>query len=239
MDDAHDDLHGFYERNQPTRFGAHRAQVQIELFVGALAERPDALVVDLGCGDGQLTALARAAVPGATVIGLDWSAAALASTAASGIPAVRGGVDGVDLPFPDESVDVVMMNEVIEHLVEVDHAVAEARRILRPGGHLLVSTPNLAAWFNRILLAAGVQPVFSEVSRKGIFGRPGTEVVGHLRLYTRRALHEFLTAHGFADVEIRGAAYHDVPLPARPLDRVLARWPGMAAILVARTVKPR
>lgn len=48
----------------------------------------------------------------------------------------------------------------------------------------MLSTPNLAAWYNRALLLAGVQPVFSEVSLRAIHGRPGTEVVGHLRLYT-------------------------------------------------------
>ena len=67
----------------------------------------------------------------------------------------------------------MIMSELIEHLVDTDSAVDEVRRVLRPGGVLLLSTPNLAAWFNRGLVGLGIQPVFSEVSLRGIYGRPG------------------------------------------------------------------
>lgn len=234
-----DQLHRFYEDNVPTRFGVDRARVELRLLVDAVAARPAARVLDLGCGDGQLTARAAAVVPGARVLGMDWSRAALDRASGRGVSVVQAELDGVDLPFPDGAFDVVMMNEVVEHLVEVDRAVAEARRVLTPGGFLLLSTPNLAAWFNRLLLAVGIQPVFSEVSRQGIYGRPGSEVVGHLRLFTHRALREFLAAHGFVGVTIAGAAFHDVPRLARPVDRLFAKWPGAAAILVAKMEKPR
>jgi hypothetical protein len=110
----------------------------------------------------------------------------------------------------------------------------QVRRVLRPGGVLLLSTPNLAAWFNRGLVGLGIQPVFSEVSLRGVYGRPGHEVVGHLRLFTRRALVEFLTARGFCCERVLGAPYHDVPTMLRPLDRSLSRWPSMASILLVQ-----
>ena len=125
-------------------------------------------------------------------------------------------------------------SELIEHLVDTDAAAEEVRRLLRPGGTLLLSTPNLAAWFNWGLITLGIQPVFSEVSMRGIYGRPGREVVGHLRLFTRRALAEFLTARGFACERVCGAPYHDVPRPLRPLDRALCRWPSAASILLVQ-----
>lgn len=228
----------FYEEHLPSRFGDHRALVELGVLrevLGAVAVRR---VLDLGCGDGQLTALAAAVARHATVIGADLSFTALSAASDRGVIGVHSSIDGANLPFPDGSVDVVMMNEVVEHLVEVDEAVAEARRVLRPGGRLLLTTPNLAAWFNRVLLAGGVQPVFSEVSRLGVFGRPGSEVVGHLRLFTARALREFAAAHGFTNVELRGATYHDVPRAGRPIDRLCARWPSLAAILVASMEKP-
>jgi hypothetical protein len=110
--------------------------------------------------------------------------------------------------------------------------------VLRPGGHLLLSTPNLAAWFNRGMLVLGRQPVFSEVSMVRVFGRPGRSVAGHLRLFTLVALRGFLTAYGFADLRVRGACYHDVPAPLRPLDRLFRAWPGAAAILTVHARKP-
>ncbi len=188
-------------------------------------------VLDLGCGDGTLGALAAARVPSA-VIGVDWAEGSLARSRTRGLTVVRASLDAA-LPFAAGSFDVVIMSEVIEHLVDPDLALVEVRRVLVSGGTLLLSTPNLAAWFNRLLLLAGVQPVFSEVSSLGIFGRPGTQVVGHLRLFTARALRQVLAAHGFAGIELAGASYHDTPAGAQWLDRLVARRAGLAAILVA------
>lgn len=131
----------------------------------------------------------------------------------------------------------MLFSEVIEHLVDPDAALDEIRRILRPGGHLMLSTPNLAAWYNRALLLAGVQPVFSEVSLRAVHGRPGKEVVGHLRLYTARALREFVTAAGFEVVRLEGAPFHGVPRPLRPLDRLACARPALASILLLHARK--
>ncbi len=78
-----------------------------------------------------------------------------------------------------------------------------------------------------------MQPVVSEVSLRGVHGRPGSEVVGHLRLYTARALRSFLAASGFDDVRITGAPFHGVPRPLRLLDRAACSVPGAASILLA------
>jgi hypothetical protein len=84
----------------------------------------------------------------------------------------------------------------------------------------------------------GVQPLFSEVSLRAIHGRPGSEVVGHLHLFTRRALVSLLTANGFQVDRVAGATYHDVPLPLKPLDRLFRLRPSTAAILLVAAVKP-
>jgi 2-polyprenyl-3-methyl-5-hydroxy-6-metoxy-1,4-benzoquinol methylase len=150
---------------------------------------------------------------------------------------VRASVEDGGLPVATGAADVVIMSEVIEHLVDTDSVLDEVRRILKPGGSLLLSTPNLAAWFNRGLLAVGVQPVFSEVSLRGVFGRPGTQVAGHLHMFTKRALTGLLTARGFTSISVGGARYHDVPRPLRALDRAFCAWPAAASILLvhART----
>ena len=191
-------------------------------------------IVDVGCGEGGATHVIKRLDPRNTVIGVDWSAMALARARARGVLVIQGGIDAHGLPLADGCTDVVIMSELIEHLVDTDAAAEEVRRILRPGGTLLLSTPNLAAWFNRGLISLGIQPVFSEVSMRGIYGRPGREVVGHLRLFTRRALVEFLRARGFACERVCGAPYHDVPRPLRPLDRALCRWPSAASILLVQ-----
>jgi SAM-dependent methyltransferase len=167
-------------------------------------------------------------------VGLDWSADALRQARARGLTLVRAEVEPSGLPLASGCADVVIMSELIEHLVDPDSALDEARRVLRPAGTLLLSTPNLAAWYNRGLLALGVQPLFTEVSLRGVFGRPGREVAGHLRVFTRRALVGLLAARGFGAIQVSGACYHDVPVPLRPLDRAFCAWPAASSILLAR-----
>ncbi len=229
-------LHAFYEDPGTTvSSGPDRAQRQARMLAAVLAERSGPQrIVDVGCGEGTATHLVKRLDPQNTVIGVDWSAMALVQARARGLLVIQGGIDASGLPLADAGADVVIMSELIEHLVDTDAAVEEARRILRPGGILLLSTPNLAAWFNRGLLGLGIQPVFSEVSLRGIYGRPGHQVVGHLRLFTRRALVEFLTARGFSCEQVLGAPYHDVPRLLRPLDRSLCRWPSVASILLVQ-----
>jgi SAM-dependent methyltransferase len=236
-------LQELYESGDvPLSSGPDRARRQARMLTDVLRDfAGPAVIVDVGCGDGSALAVAAqqntaGGNPAHRFAGIDWSGDALRRARALGLTVVRGSVNP-GLPVADAAADVVIMSELIEHLVDPDGAVAEVRRVLRPGGSLLLSTPNLAAWYNRGLLAVGIQPVFSEVSLRGVFGRPGRVVAGHLRLFTRRALTEFLTAGGFRCVAVTGARYHDVPRPLGPLDRAFCRWPSAASILLVHARK--
>ncbi|RNG30517.1 class I SAM-dependent methyltransferase [Streptomyces botrytidirepellens] len=227
-------LRDFYENPAvPVASGPDRSRRQARMLAHALNTEGNtvATILDIGCGDGTAAATALPFLRGHRLIGVDWSQDAL-RRAARRLPVVRGELTDGGLPFADGSADACVFSEVVEHLVDPDAALDEIRRVLRPGGHLLLSTPNLAAWYNRGLLLAGVQPVFSEVSLRGIHGRPGREVVGHLRLYTARALRGFLTASGFEVVRLAGAPFHGVPRVLRPLDRAVCRVPSLASILL-------
>ncbi|MEU9122328.1 class I SAM-dependent methyltransferase [Streptomyces sp. NPDC048506] len=238
-------LRHFYENPAvPVASGTPRSRRQAQLLARALGParsgvRP-AIVLDVGCGDGTAAATAAEFLPGHRLIGVDWSQDALRrampripSPTPGDLTAIRGELTDGGLPFATGSADAVLFSEVVEHLVDPDAALDELHRVLRPGGHLMLSTPNLAAWYNRGLLLAGIQPVFSEVSLRHIHGRPGTQVVGHLRLYTARALRSFLNASGFEVLRIAGAPYHDVPRPLRPLDRAACHVPALSSILLA------
>ncbi|MEC3980081.1 class I SAM-dependent methyltransferase [Amycolatopsis sp. H20-H5] len=228
-------LRDFYEAPEvPISSGSDRANRQLRMLADVLRTRPGRQrILDVGCGDGAATSLVARFEPANHVIGLDWSTRAVRTARDYGFDMISGGVDGPGLPIASESMDVVIMSELIEHLVDTDAALTEALRVLRPGGALLLSTPNLAAWYNRVLLAVGVQPIFTEVGLRGIHGRPGAQVVGHLRLLTRRALVGLLRANGFERIDVTGARYHDVPAMLAPIDRLLCHWPGAASILLA------
>jgi SAM-dependent methyltransferase len=102
--------------------------------------------LDAGCGTGAfLVPLARQlASRGATVIGLDLSEGTLgearARVEAEGLPVTCLIGDVEALPFDDCSFELALANYVLYHVPELDHALAELRRVLCPGGTLLAAT---------------------------------------------------------------------------------------------------
>ena len=108
------------------------------------AARPDSLLLDLACGGGLLAP--HLAGTGHRHLGLDLSASALPLARAHGVVPVRGDV--LHLPFRDAVADVVVAGEVLEHVREPLVLLAEACRVLRPGGTLVLDT-IAATWWGR------------------------------------------------------------------------------------------
>lgn len=129
--------------------GADRAQ-RIATAVGGPGRR----VLDLGCRYGALT---RWYLEGNEVVGMDVDREALTEAAALGIETHWGDVEEA-FPFPDASFDVVVAGELLEHVREPGGVVAEASRVLRPGGRLVASVPNAFRFKNRARFALGRRP---------------------------------------------------------------------------------
>jgi 2-polyprenyl-6-hydroxyphenyl methylase/3-demethylubiquinone-9 3-methyltransferase len=96
----------------------------------------DAVLVDLGCGAGLLAP--HVTGKGYRHVGVDITASALAQARAHGVAPVRGNVTQV--PLRDGCADVVVAGEILEHVTDLPGAVAEACRLLRPGGLLVIDT---------------------------------------------------------------------------------------------------
>jgi SAM-dependent methyltransferase len=101
----------------------------------ALGELDGRVVGDVGCGSGRYIDALRAA--GARVVGVDLSVGMLAGVPD---PPPLVAADSQALPLTDASLDVVMMMHMLYHVPEPARAVAEAARVLRRGGRLLVAT---------------------------------------------------------------------------------------------------
>ncbi|MFI7001124.1 oxygenase MpaB family protein [Nocardia sp. NPDC050175] len=114
------------------------------------AVRDGAVLVDLACGAGLLAPHLRG--KGYTHIGVDLSSSALRQAADHGVRTVRADV--LRLPLADGCADVVVAGEILEHVTDLSAAVAEACRVLRPGGLLVIDT--LAATFLSRFLAITV-----------------------------------------------------------------------------------
>jgi 2-polyprenyl-6-hydroxyphenyl methylase/3-demethylubiquinone-9 3-methyltransferase len=100
------------------------------------APGPEARLLDVGCGGGLLAPH----VAGYRHVGVDLSERALAVAARHGVQPVRA--DAGALPFADAAFDVVVAGEVLEHVEDLDRVVAEALRVLKPGGVFVCDTIN-------------------------------------------------------------------------------------------------
>lgn len=189
-------------------------------------------LLDVGCGGASGTAHILSLNDHIDAIGVDISLKSLERVRHDRMHVLCAELDGVSLPFKSNSFDIVVVDEVIEHLCNTDCVLREIRRVLVPGGTLLISTPNLASWFNRLMLLFGLLPAFAEVSYEKIYGRPGRDVVGHLRLFTFRALTEMLTDHGFVVRRARGTWFSALKGLTHHIDRVMSRFPRLAADIV-------
>jgi SAM-dependent methyltransferase len=166
---------------------------RIELFrryVGG----PGRKVLDLGCRDGALT---RAYAEGNELVGVDADREALEEAKRLGIETHWADLDG-PLPFPDESFDVVVAGELLEHLRDPARLVGEARRVLRPGGTFVASVPNAFRVKNRL---------------RFLLGRKPEDDPTHLQMFSPANVRALLA--GFEEPELHFIAGRLVPLHAR------------------------
>ncbi|MEM2169786.1 MAG: class I SAM-dependent methyltransferase, partial [Candidatus Bathyarchaeia archaeon] len=134
-------LAGYFARLFPPLYEAAMMAV-----MGLSAEKRGRLI-DIGCGNGQFLALMRDL--GWEVLGVepDVEAARVAEDT-FGIKVIPSTLEEASLP--DASADVITMNHVIEHVHDPITLLKECRRVLRPGGMLVVVTPNLNSFGRRL-----------------------------------------------------------------------------------------
>lgn len=104
-----------------------------------------AFIVEVGCGNGELLRVVRDFGPSSwRLMGIDFSPDACALVERHGVEARCGRFETLD--WQDEPPDVIVMNQVIEHLDDPRAVVGKAAELLRPGGVLLVETPSTDSW---------------------------------------------------------------------------------------------
>jgi SAM-dependent methyltransferase len=181
-----------------------------------VASLPGTRVVDVGCGPNPVTdfELIRR---GREVVGVelseDFARTALLNAERQGVEMSVVCAPAHDIPLPDASFDVAVLTEVLEHVPsEYEEAtLREVRRLLRPGGRLVVTVPNVHGLHWRYMQwRAGVE-----------------EQEDHLRQYTYPGLAGLLTRVGFdIDRKLRVPATTEPPWRARSawlIDRVTVR----------------
>lgn len=179
--------------------------------------------VDLGCGDGAaLDELSRFYE---SAIGLDVSTARLKR---GGRPERSWRFIEADLnrsfPLPSAYASAVMANQVLEHMTDPNHFIAEARRILRPGGVLVLTTPNIR-YVKHIarLVVMGRGPSTSDGE-----SIDGSWDDGHVHYFTHADLRNLLVRSGFR--QVHSQALVDLGGGDRLGRRLLDRMAGVGIV---------
>lgn len=228
-------------------------QESVTAILSLFEEGPDGVLLDCGCGDGAFTQHVIAklknwqSVHGVEITKIYWEKAK-----ERGIIIHQDDLNG-DLSLENESVDVIVSNQVIEHLYDTDKFISEIYRILKPNGYAVISTENLASWHNIFALMLGWQPFsLSNISslkpsvgnllglhrneKNGIYSEGIPKFMQHTRVFAPKALKELFEMHGFSCENILGAGYY--PLPGF-LSRIMVKCDMRhSAFLVLKIRKP-
>jgi SAM-dependent methyltransferase len=171
------DERGFYSIIPIQRYW-HRSRHHIFVMWARGAGR----ILDAGCGS-SLTVQSLN-----NVVGMDLNEGKLRFLRRYGMPLVRGSAFA--LPFLDQSFDCLVSQEVIEHLPYDEVIFSEMRRVLKPGGRLILGTPDYDKWLWRT-----IEPIYG-------FLMPGGYKDEHITHYTHAQLTEILTRYGFVIEEV-------------------------------------
>ncbi|HWO47809.1 MAG TPA: class I SAM-dependent methyltransferase [Solirubrobacterales bacterium] len=193
------------------------------LLSGIAGEHRGPSLLDVGCWDGDLSERCGASLGAKRMLGVEVYEGPAAEAEAKGLEVAHVDLETGRLPWEDGSVDVVVCNQVLEHLKNVWLPMTEMHRVLRLGGHAVLSVPNLASLHNRVLLALGRQPT-------------SIRVLGpHVRGYAFREFRDLVALDGAYEVE-RALTVGFYPLPAawsRPFSSLWA-GAGHTTIVLAR-----
>lgn len=168
------------------------------------------LCVDLGCGTGDDLMVVREHHPRARCVGVDFGLWNKESLIRRGITPISANIESDALPFDDETVDFVIVNQVLEHTKEIFWINHEVFRTLRVGGHLYLGVPNVLSLHNRLLGLIGIHPTSAKM------------ISGHVRVFSKSDTILFYNeiAGEFADIkEFHGAQFYPFP---KAIARLLA-----------------
>lgn len=162
--DYYDDFSSTYEAERGRGYHALIDELETDI---VLPFGRDADVLELGCGTGLI--LERVAEVAKTARGIDLSPGMLEKATARGLDVSLASV--TELPFPDASFDLVYSFKVLAHVPDIGRALAEAARVTRPGGHLVLEFYNPLSLRYLAKRAAGPQPIGDGRTEADVFTR--------------------------------------------------------------------
>lgn len=160
----------------------------------------NAALLDVGCWDGEATKYYSDKLCVKDIYGVDIFPEIAEKAKNNNVKAGICNFENERLPFDDQQFDIVIANQVFEHLKDIYHLMDEINRVLKTGGILLFSVPNLASLHCRLQVSFGIQPSIIKLFE------------AHVRVFTPFALKKFLTfGNQFAIKRFTGSGYYPFP----------------------------
>jgi ubiquinone/menaquinone biosynthesis C-methylase UbiE len=188
--------------------------------------------LDLGCGRGDQTLNWNEKIGATDPTGVEINRNAAQKAKQKGVEVVLCDANR-PLPFVDSAFDIIVSNQVLEHLVNVDLSISEMNRVLKPSGYAVISTENLSSWHIILSLLFGLRPFSLHYSTVKDVGNPFSphqaesmsnfahEDSPHVKVFAYYALMSILRLHNFSIDAIKVAGNYIVPIG--PLSPILSR----------------
>lgn len=151
-------------------------------------------LLDIGCSEGRFGESVKRAHPGCETWGIEPVAYAAAQAALRNDKVINAGVSP-ELDLPAGYFDVVTMNDVLEHIAYPETILPLVKRILAPGGRLVLSLPNVRYYLNARDFLVHKDWEYQDY---GVMDRT------HLRFFTEKSARRFLTEEGFDVIDLVG-----------------------------------
>lgn len=181
-------------------------------------------VLDIGCANGGILA------PFAQtheIHGVDVYGPLIPVATKNGIRALEHDIESGPLPYSDETFDVIFCGETIEHQVDTDWLLLEINRVLKPGGQLILTYPNIRTLISLGMMLLDMPPMFSARYRSS-----------HFRDFTLKTIRIALRNHSFAIQRAIGSGIY-IPKLGECCSALATHLPSWASTVIVVATKEK
>lgn len=196
----------------------HRQRKVLKHFKGR-----DLRILDVGCADGSFLA---PLIEEHALWGIDVSESMARLAYKKGYCGAQKASIEDPTTFPDGTFDAAFCGECIEHIVDTDFALSEMNRVLRDGGMLVLTFPNVRTPISFAAMLFNRAPMFAARYRSG-----------HVRDFTTASMRQALEANGFRVDNMEGVDFCISSSPVGVLPRLASWLPSWASTVVVRATK--